>query len=100
METAIADALELTSFVLIFIDTDDEVFPHYFSDQDRAEVTRIFTSINNSDKGNDQLGNMFIQITDLDKSCTTGTKGMTLAYLHDSHTDKPFLVLCPPVFKK
>jgi len=96
VETAFKDAIELTSSVKLFIDTDTTIFPHYFADKDRAEITRIFTSINNNDQGNDYLSKILVQVTDRDGRCDS----ITLAYSGDYNTEAPFIVLCPTVFKK
>lgn len=97
VETAFADALELASFVKTYIDEDDEVFGHYFNLDDKAEVKRIFTDLYNGGKGHDKLSNIFVQKKDNRGSCSGGR---TLAYMEDTNTDKPFIVLCPPAFKK
>jgi hypothetical protein len=38
VETAFHDAMELTAYVNMFIETDNDIFPHYFDTNDRAEV--------------------------------------------------------------
>jgi hypothetical protein len=99
VETAFKDAIELTAYEKTFIDTDNDIFPHYFDPADRAEVTRIFTSINNNDQGSDMLSDIMVQSTDSNNLCT----GQTIAYMKNgekSATDKPYIVLCPTAFKK
>ncbi|KAF2727136.1 hypothetical protein EJ04DRAFT_557572 [Polyplosphaeria fusca] len=101
VETAFNDALELTSYALTKIDGDTDIFPHYFDDGDRAEIKRIFETINKNDageadKGSDYLSKILVQTTDRDGKCDSST----LAYSGDYNTDKPFIVLCPNAFKK
>ncbi|KAI1180322.1 hypothetical protein F4777DRAFT_310827 [Nemania sp. FL0916] len=99
VETAFQDAIELTSYVLLFIDTDNDVFPHYFDPNDRAEIKRIFSLINNGDQGADMLGNILVQTTDSNGLCD----GRTLSYLNNGESgaaDPPYIVLCPEAFNK
>ena len=99
VETAFNDAIELTSYVKMAIASDTDIFPHYFNEEDRAEVTRIFTAINNNDKGNDLLNNIHVQTNDANNLCD----GRTLSYLKNGETgatESPYLVLCPNAFNK
>ncbi|XXG94978.1 hypothetical protein Hte_001238 [Hypoxylon texense] len=99
VETAFRDAIQLTSYVLRNIATDTDIFPHYFNEEDRDEITRIFQVINNGDKGADRLTDIHVQTTDSNAGCS----GRTLAYLKNgekSAKDKPYLVLCPTAFRK
>ncbi|KAI0528437.1 hypothetical protein GGR58DRAFT_526646 [Xylaria digitata] len=99
VETAFKDAIELTSYVLLFIDTDNDIFPHYFNPDDRAEIKRIFSTLNNGDNGNDMLGDILVQTTDSNNLCG----GSTLSYLKNGEagaTETPYIVLCPNAFKK
>jgi hypothetical protein len=97
VETAFRDAIDLTTFVGLFIATDTTIFPHYFDEQDRAEVARIFRTVNGGDdKGNPYLDKIFVQTTDTEGLCG----GLTLAYSGDYNTERPFIVLCPNAFKK
>ncbi|KAI1280074.1 hypothetical protein F5Y07DRAFT_355799 [Xylaria sp. FL0933] len=99
VETAFKDAIELSSYVLSFIDTDNDVLPHYFDPNDRAEIKRIFSTINNGDNGNDMLGDILVQTTDANNLCG----GSTLSYLKNGEkdaTETPYIVLCPNAFKK
>ncbi|KAK4191327.1 hypothetical protein QBC35DRAFT_487933 [Podospora australis] len=99
VETAFNDALELTSYVLFKIDSDNDVFPHYFDPADKAEVKRIFETINNGDQGNDMLNNVLIQLDDPENLCDD-TDAVTLAYMGNSESDNPFITLCPKAFNK
>ncbi|KAK4675965.1 hypothetical protein QC764_507865 [Podospora pseudoanserina] len=96
VETAFKDAIELTSAVLSFIETDETIYPHYFDPADREEITRIFRDLNNDGEGHDMLGNFLVQTTDLDNAC--GDRG--LAYSGDYNTEQPFIVVCPRAFNK
>ncbi|KAI0973366.1 hypothetical protein F4678DRAFT_459498 [Xylaria arbuscula] len=99
VETAFKDAIELTSYVLTLIDTDNDILPHYFDPNDRDEIKRIFSTINNGDNGNDMLGDILVQTTDANNLCT----GSTLSYLKNGESDAtetPYIVLCPIAFKK
>jgi hypothetical protein len=96
VETAFHDAMELTAYVNMFIETDNDIFPHYFDTNDRAEVQRIFASIYNNGMGNDMLSNLLVQTTDPESLCT----GRTLAYTDDDDTEQPFITFCPSAFKK
>jgi len=96
VETAFLDAIELADYVGLFIDTDTTIYPHYFDEVDRAEITRIFASISNGNAGNDYLSKITVQATDTEELC--GER--TLAYSGDYNTDDPFIVLCPNAFKK
>jgi hypothetical protein len=99
VETAFNDAIELTSYVKMFIADDTEIFLHYFDEGDRAEITRIFTSINNNDQGNDMLSNILVESTDVNGECGGGT----LSYLKNGETgaaESPYIVLCPNAFNK
>ncbi|KAK4683051.1 hypothetical protein QC764_0025440 [Podospora pseudoanserina] len=96
VETAFRDAIELTSVVLSVIETDKTIYQHYFSPDDREEITRIFRDLNNNGEGHEMLGNFLVQTTDLDNAC--GDRG--LAYSGDYNTDRPFIVICPRAFNK
>lgn len=99
VETAFNDTIELTSYVKRAIDSDTDIFPHYFNEEDRDEVKRIFTLINNDDKGNDTLKEIHVQTNDQAGLCN----GNTLAYFQNGEKDAtkpPFLVLCPNAFNK
>lgn len=99
VETAFIDAVQLTSYVLRNIASDTDIFPHYFNEGDRQEITRIFKVINNGDKGADMLGDIHVQTKDSNALCS----GRTLSYLKNGEkaaTEKPYLVLCPSVFNK
>ncbi|KAI0457391.1 hypothetical protein F5B21DRAFT_501441 [Xylaria acuta] len=99
VETAFQDAIELASFVLDFIDTDDDVLPHYFDRADRAEIKCIFETISNGWKGNDMLGDILVQTTDSNNLCG----GTTISYLKNGAkdaTETPYIVLCPNTFKR
>ncbi|RYC64473.1 hypothetical protein CHU98_g1765 [Xylaria longipes] len=99
VETAFKDAIELASYVLDFIDTDNDVLPHYFDPGDRAEIKRIFSTVSNGGKGNDMLSDLLVQTTDSNNECG----GSTLSYLKNGEKDAedtPYIVLCPNAFKK
>ncbi|OAF99062.1 uncharacterized protein CC84DRAFT_1191530 [Paraphaeosphaeria sporulosa] len=95
-ETAINDALELASYVTSYIDDDNDIYPHYFDEADRAEIKRIFVDLTNGQKGNDYLDKILIQKSDDDNLCDD----QTLAYSNDEDTENPYIVLCPNSFKK
>lgn len=97
VETAFKDAMELTAYVNMFIETDNDIFPHYFDTNDRAEVQRIFASINNNGMGNDMLSNIMVQTTDPSGNACTGG---TLAYSRNLDSDQAYIVLCPNAFNK
>ncbi|KAB8611399.1 hypothetical protein FH972_025904 [Carpinus fangiana] len=96
VETAFNDAIELTSYVLTLIDSDTDIYPHYFADGDKAEIKRIFQVINNGDKGADFLNNVFVTTSDPSGCCT----GATLACTQDAELDNPQITLCSQAFQK
>ena len=101
VETAFNDALELASYVNMFIDTDTTIFPNYFNEGDRPGVKNVFTAIlgtgdPNAPSGNDLLGKLHVQTTDTNNLCD----GRTLAYTNGHDTDNPYIVLCPTAFNK
>ena len=101
VETAFNDALELASYVMNTIDTDNTIFPNYFDEGDRAGVKNVFSAIlgtgpSNAPTGNDLLGNLHVQTTGTNGLCNGGT----LAYTNGHDTDSPYIVLCPNAFNK
>lgn len=46
------------------MNTDPEICPHYFVDEDQVEINTIFTSINNNDKRNDYRETFLVQVYD------------------------------------
>jgi hypothetical protein len=104
VETAFNDALELASYVLMSIDTDTTIFPHYFNEGDRAGVKNVFAAIlgttsipESPTTGNALLGNLHVQTTDTNNLCGEGN---TLAYTNGHDTGNPYIVLCPNAFNK
>ena len=102
-ETAFSDAAELAAYAITNIDGDTTIFPHYFNEGDRANVKRVYVAIlgqttfpQNPETGNALLGNIMVQTTDAQNECSE----RTLAYMGDSETQNPFIVLCPNAFKK
>jgi hypothetical protein len=96
VEAAFNDAMEHTAYVNMFIATDNDIFPHYFDTNDRAEVQRIFASIYNNEMGNDMLRNIMIQTSDTDARCNDET----LAYSNGYNSNDAYIVLCPKAFNK
>ena len=103
VETAFADALLLAQHAHDNIDNDDTIFSNYFDEGDRAGVKNVFGAIIGSPSlllhhydGSDLLGNILVQTTDTENSCSE----QTLAYTNDGKTDHPYIVLCPNAFKK
>ena len=93
VETAFNDASELVSYVIINIDIETTIFPHYFDEGDRVGVKNMFAAILGTTStpegpgpGNDLLGNIHVQTTDTDDVCGDGT---TLAYMNGQDTDNP-----------
>ena len=104
VETAFNDAVELASYVLSSIDTDTTIFPNYFNESDKAGVKNVFVAILGTTGspeatvlGNNLLGNILVQTTDVEGLCSDGD---TLAYMGAPDTENPFIVLCPNAFKK
>ena len=104
VETAFNDAFELASYVVSNIDTDTTIFPKYFDNSDKAGVKNVFVAIlgitgppEGPIVGNQLLGNIDVQTTDVEGLCSDGN---TLAYMADQSTEKPIIVLCPNAFKK
>ncbi|KAL8634874.1 MAG: hypothetical protein Q9228_007575, partial [Teloschistes exilis] len=100
VEAAIIDTLQLALVTLELIDSDADVYPHYFSRRDRDKVKAVYARVAGECKtGNVLLSKIHIQATDL--SNPRGCDEETLIYMRGPATDAPIMVLCPPgVFNK
>ena len=102
VETAFADAILLAQHAHDSIDDDETIFSNYFHEGDRAGVKNVFSAIIGSSSlfgnydGSHLLGNIHVQTTDTEGSCSD----QTLAYTNDGKTEHPYIVLCPNAFKK
>lgn len=98
--TAIYNALRLVLVVLETIDSDDTIYPHYFSRRDKAKVKAVYQRLAGTcDTGNIDLSKLSIQQTDIalpPHDCDDST----LACTASSTGAAPIIVICDYRFKK
>lgn len=105
VEAGFNDAIELAAYALTELARDDNtILKHYFNEGDKDKVKNVFQTLIGTTNtpeapatGNDKLGDILIQTKDPNGRCKNGD---TLAFMENFNTNKPFIVLCPNVFKK